>query len=98
MNHRRSRSAGADRWLDHRPENVPPLDTLMQPKMKKKKSVGKLEVKDTNKASKYVLTTQNSDSKGNVETQMVKVCTVELRGMRMHYNSHLIILLLTKDS
>lgn len=52
----------------------------MQPKMKKKKSVGKLEVKDTNKASKYVLTTQNSDSKGNVETQMVKVCTVELRG------------------
>lgn len=72
-NHRRSRSAGADRWLDHRPENVAPLDTLLQPKMKKKKSVGKLEVKDTNKASKYVLTTQNADHRGHVETKLVKV-------------------------
>ena len=45
----------------------------MQPKMKKKKSVGKLEVKDTNKASKYVLTTQNADHRGYVETKLVKV-------------------------
>ena len=71
-NHRRSKSAG-DRWLDHRPENIPPLDTVFQPKMKKKKSVGKLEVKDTNKASRYILTTQDADSKGHVETKLVKV-------------------------
>ena len=50
-----------------------PLDTILQPKIKKKKSVGKLEVKDTNKASKYLLTTQDVDSQGHMETKLVKV-------------------------
>lgn len=50
-----------------------PLDTVMQPKIKKKKSVGKLEVKDTNKASKYLLTTQEVDCQGHTETKLVKV-------------------------
>lgn len=71
-NHRRSKSAG-DKWLDHRPGTIAPLDTVLQPKIKKKKSVGKLEVKDTNKASRYILTTQDTDNKGNVETKLVKV-------------------------
>ncbi|XP_067941465.1 kinesin-like protein KIF23 [Watersipora subatra] len=70
-NHRRSKSAG-DRWLEHKPEPLLPLDTVLQPKMKKKKSVGRLEVKDTNKASRYILTTQDADNKGNVETKLVK--------------------------
>ncbi|KAF6040878.1 KIF23 [Bugula neritina] len=70
-NHRRSKSAG-EKWLDHRPEAIAPLETVLQPKMKHKKSVGKLEVKDTNKASRYILTTQDSDTQGNLQTKLVK--------------------------
>ena len=46
-----------------------------QPKMKKRKSVTKLDAKDVinEKTSKYVLTHQDQDSQGEVETHMVKV-------------------------
>ena len=48
-----------------------------QPKMKKRKSVTKLDAKDVinDKTSKYVLTHQDQDSQGEVETHMVKVRT-----------------------
>lgn len=69
---RRSRSAG-ERWLEHRPEPLVELDTVMQPKMKKKRSVNKLGVKDTAKANKYLLTTQDTDERGQIETKLVKV-------------------------
>lgn len=59
--------------MDHRPEAILPIDTVLQPKIKKKKSVSKLEVKDTNKASKYLLTTQEQDNTGQVETKLIKV-------------------------
>ena len=47
--------------------------TLLQPKMKKKRSVTRLTAKDTQKASKYVLTHQDVDSDGTVTTKLVKV-------------------------
>lgn len=75
--YRRSRSAGGgDHWLDHRPLNsAVPLNTIMQPVMKRRKSVTKLtDVKDvTNpKTSKYCLTTQTVDSDGDLETCLYK--------------------------
>ncbi|KAG0415416.1 hypothetical protein HPB47_007428, partial [Ixodes persulcatus] len=47
--------------------------TVMQPVMKKRKSVGKLGVKDVTKgASKYALTHQEQNVQGDVETQLYK--------------------------
>ncbi|XP_014251271.1 kinesin-like protein KIF23 isoform X2 [Cimex lectularius] len=72
--HRRSKSAGNDIWLDHRPKHQVPIGTLMQPTMAKKKSVTKLTVaKDvTENASKYCLLTQQQDSEGDLETRLYK--------------------------
>jgi kinesin family protein 23 len=69
-NQRRSKSA--EMWLDHRPSTMAKLDTVMQPKMKRKKSVNKLELNDTQKSSKYVLTYQQQDDQGEVVTNLVK--------------------------
>uniref|UniRef100_A0A1B6D3A1 Kinesin-like protein n=2 Tax=Clastoptera arizonana TaxID=38151 RepID=A0A1B6D3A1_9HEMI len=73
--HRRSRSVSDDRWLEHRPINPVPLNTVLQPVLKKRKSVTKLtDVKDitNSKTSKYVLMTQNQDSEGDLETNIIK--------------------------
>lgn len=70
--HRRSRSSNAEIWLDHRPQGNVELDTVLQPKIKKKKSVSKLEVKDTKEASKYMLTHQDLDSEDNLTTKIYK--------------------------
>ncbi|XP_037092090.1 kinesin-like protein KIF23 [Pollicipes pollicipes] len=72
--HRRSKSTDAEVWLDHRPGHVLELATIFQPKMKKRKSVTKLDAKDVinDKTSKYVLTHQDQDSAGEVETHKIK--------------------------
>ena len=49
---------------------------MLQPRLKKKKSVTKLEVKDTKEASKYMLTHQEQDSNGEMETRLIKVCII----------------------
>lgn len=76
--HRRSRSAGGgDRWLDHCPGQPVPLNTVLQPTMRKRKSVPKLtEMQDiaNPKVSKYCLTTQEQDTDGELETKLYKVC------------------------
>ena len=48
-------------------------DTVLQPAIKKKKSVSKLEVKDVTNSEKYILQHQEQDSQGEVETQLYKV-------------------------
>lgn len=76
--HRRSRSAGGvERWLDHCPAQPVPLNTVMQPTMRKRKSITKLtEMQDVAnpKTSKYCLTTQEQDTDGELETKLYKVC------------------------
>lgn len=79
--HRRSTSTG-DVWIEHKPVGNLELNTVLQPAMKKKKSVSKLEVKDvTNSdASKYVLQHQEQDSQGEVETQLFKADIIPSAG------------------
>ena len=48
-------------------------DTLLQPQMKKKRSVASLEKRDLRSTNKYVLTQQQQDSDGGVSSQLVKV-------------------------
>ena len=59
--------------MDHQPARVPASDTLMQPKMRKKRSVTNLTEKDTKKATNYALTTRGLDSDGDMATKIVKV-------------------------
>jgi len=67
---RRSRSA--EMWLDHKPEHTAKMDTLMQPKMERKKSVSRVELGDTRKSTKYALTHQQQDEAGEVVTNLIK--------------------------
>ena len=53
-------------------------DALLQPKMRKRKSVTKLTEKATMKANKYVLATHGLDSDGDIATKYVKVRPVTM--------------------
>ncbi|GFO27268.1 kinesin-like protein [Plakobranchus ocellatus] len=71
--HRRSKSSGsAETWLEHKPADSISTNTLFQPRMSKKKSVSKLDMKDTKSASKYVLTHQEQDSSDELVTKLIK--------------------------
>jgi len=72
--HRRSQSVGGALWVDHQPAQPVPLNTVMQPKLNKRKSVTKITEKDiiNDKVSKYCLTTQNQDTDGELETKVYK--------------------------
>ena len=59
-------------WLDHKPATSAKLDTVMQPKMDRKKSVSKLELSDTKKSTKYLLTHQQQDQDGEIVTNLIK--------------------------
>ena len=74
--HRRSRSTDVDLWLDHRPTvgGPVPSNTVLQPVLRKRRSVNKLEAADVvnEKTSKYLLTTNTQDQQGEVTTKLYK--------------------------
>lgn len=70
--HHSRRSKSVETWLDHKSSNTPKLDTVMQPKMERKISVSKLELSDTKKSSKYLLTHQQQDTDGEIITNLIK--------------------------
>lgn len=59
-------------WLDHKPINTAKIDTVMQPKFGRKKSVSRVELIDAKKSTKYVLTHQQTDCNGEVVTNLIK--------------------------
>ena len=74
-NPRYRRSQSADRWVDHRPETLVPIGTVLQPLMRRRRSINKLTSPKeiTEGASRYCLTAQNHDSDGDLETKLYKV-------------------------
>nr|XP_023016394.1 kinesin-like protein KIF23 [Leptinotarsa decemlineata] len=83
-NSRRRRSRSADEvWLEHNSIKPVPLGTVMQPSMKKRKSVSKL-TKATDvtnpKQTKYCLLAQDQDTDGEVETKLYKADIVPTCG------------------
>ncbi|PNF35145.1 hypothetical protein B7P43_G09270 [Cryptotermes secundus] len=73
--HRRSQTVGDEIWLDHRPATAVELGTVMQPRMKRRKSVTKLtDIKHVAnpKTTKYCLMSQHQDSSGELETHLYK--------------------------
>lgn len=73
LRHRRSQSA--DRWVDHRPGAIVPVGTILQPLMRRRRSVTRLtDPKSiTEGASRYCLVAQEHDTDGELETKLYKV-------------------------
>ncbi|KAG5448135.1 Kinesin-like protein kif23 [Clonorchis sinensis] len=80
--HRRSRSAGGDGgvWLEHQESIAAPLGTIFTPRLKNRKSVTQLELKDTLKASNYLLHHQEATPDGNIETKLYKGSIIPTAG------------------
>lgn len=72
LRHRRSQSA--DRWIDHRPGALVPIGTVLQPLMRRRRSVTKLTSPKeiTEGASRYCLMAQEQDTDGELETKLYK--------------------------
>lgn len=73
--HRRSLSADGRGWIEHAPNKLVPMGTVMKPNIAHSKVVNKLtSVKDiaNSKASKYCLIAQEQDTDGELETKLYK--------------------------
>ncbi|XP_002738904.1 kinesin-like protein KIF23, partial [Saccoglossus kowalevskii] len=79
LKHRRSKSTNSDVWIDHKPGTTLETETVLKPNIKKKKTVAIPKQKDM-KADKYILTHQEEDSQGEMETQLIKGDVFQTRG------------------
>ncbi|XP_017885702.1 kinesin-like protein KIF23 isoform X2 [Ceratina calcarata] len=73
-NKRYRRSQSADRWVDHRPGAIVPVGTVLQPLMRRRRSITKLTSPKeiTEGASRYCLVAQEFDTDGELETKLFK--------------------------
>ncbi|XP_012223732.2 kinesin-like protein KIF23 [Linepithema humile] len=73
-NPRYRRSQSADRWIDHRPETLVPIGTVLQPRMQRRRSITRLTSPKeiTEGASRYALIAQEHDTDGELETKIYK--------------------------
>ncbi|XP_063781579.1 kinesin-like protein KIF23 isoform X4 [Pseudophryne corroboree] len=78
--HRRSRSAGAERWVDHKPPGNVETDTVMQPQVPNAIKVVVASEKALAKCDKYMLTHQQLASDGEIETKLIKGDVFRTRG------------------
>ncbi|XP_060779878.1 kinesin-like protein KIF23 isoform X2 [Neoarius graeffei] len=70
--HRRSHSAGGERWVDHKPTTNVELDTVMQPSVPNSIKVTTPSEKALSKCDKYMLTHQEVASDGEIQTKLIK--------------------------
>lgn len=70
--HRRSKSS--DCWIEHKPPTHLETDTVLKPQLKNKKTVSRPAEKDfkATNATNYVLSHQEEDSAGEIETKLIK--------------------------
>ncbi|XP_037396116.1 kinesin-like protein KIF23 isoform X1 [Pygocentrus nattereri] len=78
--HRRSHSAGAERWVDHKPPTNVELDTVMQPTVPNAIKVTAPSEKALSKCDKYMLTHQEVASDGEIQTKLIKGEVFKTRG------------------
>ncbi|XP_071345255.1 kinesin-like protein KIF23 isoform X2 [Trachinotus anak] len=70
--HRRSHSAGGEKWVDHKPPSNLDLDTVMQPIIPNAIKVSTPNEKALSKCHKYILRHQELASDGEIETKLIK--------------------------
>ncbi|XP_035508070.1 kinesin-like protein KIF23 isoform X2 [Morone saxatilis] len=78
--HRRSHSAGGDKWVDHKPTSNLDLDTVLQPIIPNAIKVSTPNEKALSKCQKYVLRHQELASDGEIETKLIKGNVFRTRG------------------
>lgn len=81
--HRRSLSADGRGWVEHAPNKLVPMGTVMKPNIGNSKLVNKLtKVKDivNTKTSNYCLISQEQDTDGELETKLYKADVVPTCG------------------
>uniref|UniRef100_A0A8C7XZK4 Kinesin-like protein n=1 Tax=Oryzias sinensis TaxID=183150 RepID=A0A8C7XZK4_9TELE len=78
--HRRSRSAGAEKWVDHKPNSSLDLGTVLQPVIPNSIQVSAPNEKALSKCDRYVLTHQEVASDGEVQTKLIKGEVIKTRG------------------
>ncbi|XP_071392323.1 kinesin-like protein KIF23 isoform X1 [Centroberyx affinis] len=78
--HRRSHSAGGEKWVDHKPSSNLDLDTVMQPIIPNAIKVSTPNEKALSKCHKYVLRHQELASDGEIETKLIKGDVFKTRG------------------
>ncbi|XP_056134870.1 kinesin-like protein KIF23 [Lampris incognitus] len=78
--HRRSYSAGGEKWIDHKPSSNLDLGTVMQPIIPNAIKVSAPSEKVLSKCHKYVLTHQELASDGEIETKLIKGEVFKTRG------------------
>ncbi|KAM4618411.1 kinesin-like protein KIF23 [Polymixia lowei] len=78
--HRRSHSAGGERWVDHKPSSNVDLDTVLQPVIPNSIKVSGPNEKVLSKCDKYVLTHQEVASDGEIQTKLIKGEVIKTRG------------------
>ncbi|XP_050990701.1 kinesin-like protein KIF23 isoform X2 [Labeo rohita] len=78
--HRRSHSAGGERWVDHKPTTNVDLDTVLQPNIPNAIKVNAPNEKALSKCDKYVLTHQEIASDGEIQTKLIKGEVFKTRG------------------
>ncbi|XP_067874275.1 kinesin-like protein KIF23 isoform X2 [Heterodontus francisci] len=80
LRHRRSRSAGGERWVDHKPVGSVETDTVLQPHIPNAITVAVPNEKALAKCDKYILTHQELASDGEIETKLIKGEVFKTRG------------------
>ncbi|XP_061678228.1 kinesin-like protein KIF23 isoform X2 [Syngnathoides biaculeatus] len=78
--HRRSRSAGGEKWVDHKPSSSVDLGTVLQPIVPNAIKVSTPNEKVLSKCDRYVLTHQEVASDGEIQTQLIKGDVMKTRG------------------
>ncbi|XP_038562349.1 kinesin-like protein KIF23 isoform X2 [Micropterus salmoides] len=78
--HRRSRSAGGEKWVDHKPSSSMDLGTVLQPVIPNSIQVSAATEKALSKCDRYVLTHQEVASDGEVQTKLIKGEVIKTRG------------------
>ncbi|KAL2300858.1 hypothetical protein Nmel_013750, partial [Mimus melanotis] len=77
---RRSRSAGAERWVDHRPPSHVPTETLLQPRVPRAITVEAPSERALARCDRYLLTHQELASDGEIQTKLIKGDVFKTRG------------------
>ncbi|XP_032906408.1 kinesin-like protein KIF23 isoform X4 [Amblyraja radiata] len=80
LRHRRSRSAGGERWVDHKPIGNVEIDTVLQPHIPNAITVAVPNEKALAKCDKYILTHQELASDGEIQTKLIKGEVFKTRG------------------
>uniref|UniRef100_A0A3B3V7C5 Kinesin-like protein n=1 Tax=Poecilia latipinna TaxID=48699 RepID=A0A3B3V7C5_9TELE len=78
--HRRSRSAGVEKWVDHKPPSSLNLGTVLQPVIPNAIQVSAPNEKALSKCDRYVLTHQEVASDGEIQTKLIKGEVIKTRG------------------